>query len=47
MKNGIFLIYSDISALTSKKILAHSLWHVTYVTYFNKCSDRDVKLANV
>ena len=41
-------IFSEISSLTSKKsFLAHSLCHVIYVTYFNKCSDPDVKFANV
>ena len=48
MKNSIF---SEISSLTFKIIsmleIAHSLCHVTYVTYFDKCSDADVKLATV
>ena len=33
--------------LFQENFLAQSLCHVTYVTYFNKCSDPDVKLANV
>ena len=44
MKNGIFL---NIISYFQENFLAHSLCHVTYVTYFNKCSDPDVKLANV
>ena len=45
VKNGIFLKYHLL--LPRKFFVAHSLCHVTYVTYFNKCSDPDVKLANV
>ena len=44
VKNGIFLKYH---LLLPRKFSSSSLCHVTYVTYFNKCSDPDVKLANV
>ena len=43
VKNGIF---SELSSFISN-FLAHLLCHVTYITYFNKCSEPDVKLANV
>ena len=30
---------NEISSLIQENFLAHSLCHVTYITYFNKCSD--------
>ena len=33
--------------LHQDNFLAHLLCHVTFVTAFNKCSDPDVKLANL
>ena len=33
--------------LQHDNFLAHLLCQVTYVIYFNKCSDPDVKLANL
>ena len=46
VKNSIFLKYH---LLHQENSLAHLLCHVTYinVTYFNKCSDPDDKLANL
>ena len=35
----------NIISYFQENFLAHSLCHVTYVTYLNKCSDPDVKLA--
>ena len=46
MKNSIFSDYFFISYFQDN-FLARPLCHVTYVTYFNKCSDPYVKLANV
>ena len=45
VKNSIFFL--NIISYFQDNFLTHSLYHVTYVTYFNKCSDPDVKLANV
>ena len=41
------LFFLNIISYFQDNFLAHSLCHVTYVTYFNVCSDPDVKLANV
>ena len=45
MKKVSFFLKCDI--LHEDNFVAHLLCHVTYVTYFNKCSDPDVKLANL
>ena len=45
MKNGIFFL--TIISYFQDNFFAHLLCHVTYFTYFNKCSEPDVKLSNV
>ena len=45
MKKSVFFL--NINPYFQENFVVHSLCHVTYVTYLNKCSDPDVKLANV